>query len=79
MHGPRKKIAKRNLTNEAGSIKITYTKEMNDRTESLPSSTSKHVFPQAHEMVFIRGQGEQAPLPKKTREMLTEEPRRFGH
>lgn len=42
---------------------------MNDRTESLPSSTSKHVFPQAHEMVFIRGQGEQAPLPNNKLEV----------
>ena len=42
---------------------------MNDINESLPSSTSKHVFPQAQEIVFIRGQGEQAPLPNNKRDV----------
>lgn len=58
-----KHLAEKNLSNEADSRKHNLYKETKNRTESLPNSTSKHVFPQAQEMVFIRGQGEQTPLP----------------
>jgi hypothetical protein len=43
----------------------TYVTKRMDRITRVPNSTSKFVFPQAHEMVFNKGQGEQAPLAKK--------------
>jgi hypothetical protein len=45
---------------------------MKHKVKSLPSSTSKYVFPQKHAMVFIKGQGEQAPLVTKRNKMLLE-------
>lgn len=45
---------------------------MNNRIKSIPSSTSKYVFPQKHEMVFIKGQGEQAPLVNKRNKILVQ-------
>jgi hypothetical protein len=42
---------------------------MKNKVKRPPSSTSKYVFPQKHEMVFIKGQGEQAPLVNKRNQM----------